>query len=470
MIITEISTDIQAETTIKSDVKARVKREEQFEEMIPKTIERQIIDELNKKHAVVHTDQFYILTEKPHALYEGMDFTLESKQSFLNTYENQSFKGSDEKEYNKAKFWLKHKDRRQYNGIRFDPTTTEHENSCYNIWKGFAITPQKGKCERFKEHIRTVICSGNLEYYSYLWKWLSHLIQHPHLLCPGLVLMGEQGTGKNTFVDALGCIFGSHYLPLDNIDQFLGNFNFHLKNAVLIHGNEAVWGGNKKELGKLKAMVTEKYCVIEGKGKDQIAMRNFKHLILSSNEEWPVHLDRDDRRFLVLKVSNKHKQNHDYFSQIHEEIDSGGLEALLYELQQEDVSTFNPWLIPQNIESFEIKIRSTATTEQYIYEVLKIGSFDIGKADQSGAWQNSQERYSILTNIVFDDYKEWCEFQKLRLENEASLGKAISRLFPSSSKSRSRAHGRKAQYDLPKFSLAREEFQKAYKVGDGIWE
>jgi phage/plasmid-associated DNA primase len=43
-----------------------------------------------------------------------------------------------------------------------------------------------------------------------------------------------------------------------------------MKDTVLIFADEAIWGGNKKDIGKLKAMVTEEYVMIEAKGKDVI--------------------------------------------------------------------------------------------------------------------------------------------------------------------------------------------------------
>lgn len=428
-----------------------------------------VVDELNKVHAVVHTDQTYILTEKVRPGGKGLDFTLESRQSLINLYENQSVDVGAGKRKTKGKIWLEHPNRRQYQGITFDPTTEGHTDGYYNIWRGFSIEARKGHCERFKEHIRDVICAGNEDRYRYLWQWCSHLVQHPDKNLPALLLMSSQGTGKNTFVDAFGRIFGPHYLPLDSMQQLLGNFNFHHKNAVLIHGNEALWGGNKKDLGKLKAMITEEYCCIEGKGKDVIQIRNFRHLILSSNEDWPVHLDRDDRRFIVFQVGETRKEDPGYFKAIKDEMQAGGHEAFLYELLGEDLSGFNPHNIPNDSEAFNVKLISAPSVEQYIYEALSVGCFDLANATRGvEGW-----RVSISRDSVYVDYKGWCESQGNRqMESKEALGRALSKLIPSISESRPAAASgvRARHYDLPSLARAREEFQRVYKSGNDIWK
>lgn len=434
----------------------------------PLSIEDKVVEELNKKHAVVHTSEFSILTEKPHAFIRGaIDFTLESKQSLLNTYENQITNCSDGHQKSKAQIWLKHPKRREFlDGIVFDPSDNGHKKNAYNIWKGFAVEPKKGCCNLFKDHIKTIICAGNLHYYRYVWKWLASLIQHPDVIATGLVIMGSQGTGKGKFVKTIGKLFGPHFVHLDNLERLLGNFNFHLKNAVLVFGDEAIWGGNKKDIGKLKAMVTEEYAMIEPKGKDPIAVRNFRHFILASNEDWPLHLERDDRRFLVLEISDKRKEDFAYFKAIDAELDNGGLEALLYELQNEDISDFNPRELPQNKEAFQVKMSSAPSVELYIYESLNNGCFDIGNPSPDNCWKDT-----IPTHSIFDDYASWCDRQRIASEKQERLGKALLKLIPSILKSRPRVlGGRQPIYQLPALSRAREEFQKAYKTGSEIWE
>lgn len=420
---------------------------------------QEVLEELNKKHAVVHIDQFSILTEK------GSDFTLEGRQSFINMYEHQTVDILG-RPRTKANIWLKHAARRQYEGMVFDPTTTEHVDGKYNIWKGFSVKPKKGSCALYVNHIREVICGGNENYFEYVMNWLAHLIQKPDQLSPALVLMGGQGTGKNTFVNSIGDLFGSqHYLPLDNINQLLGNFNFFQKSAVLIHANEACWGGNKQSLGKLKAMITEEYCITEGKGKDQIRMKNFKHLILSSNEDWPVLMERDARRFLVLSVADKHKGDDRYFGALRSEISNKGfLQALLYDLMHIDITAFKPWELPENREAFEVKLRSESSSVNYIFEALDQGNFDLGNACTSSAW-----RCEILVSSVYLDYSIWCERQSIRKEDAREFGKNLADLI-SVEKIRLQIDGQRQYfYRLKSLEESRQRFNESFNQDSSVW-
>ncbi|MDR3550504.1 MAG: DUF5906 domain-containing protein, partial [Candidatus Babeliales bacterium] len=347
--------------------------QEKYKELIKRKAilwaEDDVINRFNKDHAVVHVDQTYILTEKINTL-GNKDFSLESRQSFRAFYEDEMIMCADGIERNVADIWLKSPNRRKYKNIVFDPTTTECLNGNYNLWKGFACTAKQGDCSLYWHHVRDNICSGDEKLYIHVRKWLSYIYQRPDQVHTALVLQGSQGVGKNSFVEPLGILLGSHYAPLSSINELISNFNYHLKNAVLIHGNESLWGGNRKDIGNLKAMITDEYCLIESKGKDRIAVRNFKHVILSSNEDWPVHLDADDRRFLVIRVSEQKKEDHVYFNAVQDQLDNGGYEALLYDLLHEDLIDFNPRRMPSSADSFDIKMRSAQSPYRYIYDAL----------------------------------------------------------------------------------------------------
>jgi len=421
--------------------------------------EDNVINAFNEIHAVVHIDQTYILTEKINTL-NGKDFSLESRQSFKTYYEDETIVCIDGIERSKADIWLKSPKRRKYKGIIFDPATTESTRGCYNLWKGFARIPRLGDSSKYWDHVRDNICNGDQELYIYVRKWLAYVFQYPVEVHTALVLCGSQGVGKNSFVEPLGLLLGPHFAPLSSLNELVSNFNYHLKNAVLIHANEALWGGNKKELGTIKAMITEHTCLIEGKGKDRIVVRNFKHVILSSNEDWPVHLDPDDRRFLVIRVSERRKEDHEYFKALQEQLEQGGYEALLYDLLHEDLTNFNPRRMPASADSFSIKMRSVDSPYRYIYDVLCEGGFFIGTNDQNSSpvWQEM-----LPKDYIYKDYVGWCERNGEEILSKELFGRVIKRLIDSILDKRPGGAYRMRCYKLPSLRKAQEEFSKVFK-------
>lgn len=416
--------------------------------------EDRIIDEFNKIHAIVHVEQTYILTEKTNTL-GWQDFSLESRQSFRAYYEDETIICFDGVERCKADIWLRSSRRRKYKGIIFDPSTTEPINCYYNLWKGFALAPKQGDCSKYWAHVKDNICSGDEETYRYLRKWLACIFQHPEAVHTALVLCGSQGVGKNSFVEPLGFLLGSHYAPLSNISQLISNFNSHLKNAVLIHANEALWGGNKKDIGTVKAIITDSLGFIESKGKDQICVRNFKHIILSSNEDWPVHLDPDDRRFLVLQVSDKHKEDTEYFQAIQKELKNGGYAALLYDLLHEDLNDFNPRKLPSNADSFAIKMRSAESPHRYLYDLLVQGSLFDSDYDLSNP---------VPKEILYNDYLAWCSSNGETLQSKELFGRVLKKLIISVEDTRpSGQSSRQRCYKFPTLRQAHDDFSKAFK-------
>jgi hypothetical protein len=420
--------------------------------------EDNVIDEFNKKHAVVHVDQTYILTEKE-SNFGGKDFSLESRQSFRTYYEDETILCIDGVERCKADIWLKSPRRRKYKGITFDPTTTECNGNQYNLWKGFARQPHQGDCSKYWAHVKDNICNKDEELYRYVRKWLAMVFQYPDIVHTALVLCGSQGVGKNSFVEPIGLLLGSHYAPLSSITELVSNFNYHLKNAVLIHANEALWGGNKKEIGTVKAMITEQTCLIEGKGKDRIVVRNFKHVILSSNEDWPVHLDPDDRRFLVIRVSEASKEDHEYFKAIQKQLSDGGYEALLYDLLHEDLSDFNPRRLPSSIDSFSIKMRSAESPHRYIYDALVDGGFSIGKITEGDdpIWQDK-----IPKESVYEDYVAWCQKSGETIVSKELFGRVLKKLIIVEDV-RPGGGNRIRCYKFTSLRKAQQDFCKAFK-------
>jgi hypothetical protein len=156
-----------------------------------------------------------------------------------------------------ANWWLRQSARREYRTIDFKPGGTKEGE--YNLWQGFPVIAQAGDCRLFWQFVREVICAGDAEQYQYVRRYMAHTIQRPAERPEVAIgLRGGQGTGKNTFVETFGSLVAPHFGTVNQMDQVVGRFNAHLMNRLVIHANEALWGGNKTEAGKLKAMITDR--------------------------------------------------------------------------------------------------------------------------------------------------------------------------------------------------------------------
>ncbi len=188
-------------------------------------------------------------------------------------------------------------------------------------------------------------------------------------------------------------------------------------------------------------------------------VKNFKHLILSSNEDWPVHIDADDRRFLVLRVSEAHKEDHAYFAQIQDELDSGGYEGLLYDLLHEDISDFNPRQLPHSHEAFLIKLRSADSDTRYIYEALSTGSFNI-VSEGLKVWQSS-----LTPDAIYNYYRDWCNESEEKAIKKNFFFATLKKRMPTARKHRPSINGDRAyMYQFPTLDQARKDFCKAFKL------
>ncbi len=270
-------------------------------------------------------------------------------------------------------WWVDHPQRRQYDTIVFAPG--QEVEDAYNLWRGFAVDSLPGdRHESFLRHVRENVCSGNDEWYGYLLGWMARAVQHPDT--PGevaVVLRGKRGTGKSFFAKMFGRLFGRHFLQVSDSKHLVGSFNAHLRDTVLLFGDEAFFAGDKKHESVLKTLVTEEQLVIEGKGVDAEAAANFTHLVLASNEDWVVPAGLEERRFFALDMADDHMQDNAYFKAIRDELEGGGFENLLHFLRTYDLSDFEVRKAPKTQALRDQQAESLRGFEAYVFDLLWSG-------------------------------------------------------------------------------------------------
>ena len=328
-------------------------------------------------------------------------------------------------------WWISHANRRQYETIVFAPEI--EVPGAYNLWKGFAFQSRPGSCDLFLAHVLDNICDGDTEHYAYLLGWLASAVQKP--ASPGhtaIVMRGPQGSGKSFFAKTFGALFGRHFLQVSDPKHLIGSFNAHLRDCVVLFGDEAFYAGDKKHESVLKMLVTEEMITIEAKGVDATAAPNFVHLIMASNDDWVVPAGYDERRFFVLDVGEGKKQNSPYFRAIQDELDAGGYEALLYKLRTLDLSSYDIRALPKTAGLTDQKVLSYTAEQDWWYQKLVAGDLmpDTGWNDQV-----------ISAELKNDFVNHTRAFRATSRSSETRLGMFLRKCVPAGWNLRGRASG-----------------------------
>lgn len=318
-------------------------------------------------------------------------------------------------------WWLGHSQRRQYDTLVFAPG--RETPGSYNLWRGFACEARPGDCSLFLEHLKVNICRGDQALYDYLIGWMARSVQNPD--SPGysaVVMRGGQGTGKSFVAKTLGSLFGRHYMQVTDPKHLVGSFNAHLRDCVVLFGDEAFYAGDKKHESILKMLITEELITIEAKGVDAEASANCVHLLMASNDQWVVPAGFDDRRFFVLDVGDEQKNDHTYFAAIQNQLDHGGREALLHLLMTYDLKNFNVRNVPRTAALQQQKVFSFSPEEEWWFAKLREGRL----LPEHNSWHSD-----ICTIDLTTDFVNYCRsFGMSRRGNATRLGFSLKRFVP----------------------------------------
>lgn len=338
------------------------------------------VEDLNQNFAVVPVNsKVLILREHEDPLSNELTVSFMSKADFELLLANAkilTFKNKELVSIPLSGYWLGSKERREYENIVFDPSQTVDSERYYNMYRGFSVVPKEGVWSKFKAHLFNVICGQNEEIMKYLLAWMARIVQDPGGKRPGvaIVIRGKEGTGKGTFMTYFGKIFGPHYLQITNQNQLTGRFNTCIQDKVLIFCDEGFFAGDKSAEGVLKGLITEDTNNIEPKGKDTFTVRNHVNLVIASNNDWVVPAGREARRFLVLEASDKFMQNTQYFQEIHQEMENGGVEAMMYDLLHMDISKVNLRNVPRTKALMEQIQLTMPVIYRYWFQRLQDGT------------------------------------------------------------------------------------------------
>jgi hypothetical protein len=301
-----------------------------------------------------------------------------------------------------AEWWIEHPDRKTYPGVVFLPGGAAVVDGRLNLWTGFGVQPRRGDWERMKTHISEVLANGDAEVNAYILNWMADAVQRPDRQAEvALVFVGGLGTGRGILGRCLCRIFGRHGLHISTPEHLTGKFNAHMQSCCFLFADEAFAPQDKKAEGALKRLITEDTLFIEPKGVDAFAAPNLMHVMLASNHDYVVPAGEKERRHLVQAVSKAHQQDPAWFEPIYEEMRSGGLEAMLYDLLRRDLGDWRPRQIVRTAALGRQQDESLCPLDQWWLELLHTGVL-AGVRDPAKANESVSNRYEVDV-VAFKD-------------------------------------------------------------------
>ena len=425
-----------------------------------------ILQELNQIYAVAPVGNKYCILENSMGetrFLTRTDFNLALQNRFVAVGS-----GKSTKQEALSKYWLSNPDRREYKKVDFIPSF-ETPSEVFNLWRGFAVKPKGGLGDipHFHELLDDVICSSNERWAIYLWGWLAHMVQYPgDKPSVAVVLRSDaQGVGKSRFAEYVGSLLGRHFRPVAHGHHIHGNFNSHLKDTILLFGDEAVWGGDKSTESILKQMISEPTMIVEMKGKDVFEIKNYLRLMLATNSNWAAPVSLTDRRYFVLDVSESRRNDYEFFKKLKDEQNNGGSEALLQTLMDFDLNDFEVRDIPETPARLDQKLLSMKTFEKWWLGILNNEEYQIEEMKL-----NFDEDNRVVISDLSNSFNSYAKLLNIRHQHWSvqMFCRHFRKLVPNVDVKRNGSNRR--EYQFPSLNECKKYFGEKYSLDCDIFE
>lgn len=295
---------------------------------------------------------------------------------------------------------------------QFTRTTCEYDPSYSNQKVFYTTYPYKAhlldrqvaenEVQFFVDYIRELICNNHDASFVQAMKWLNWSVRHPGKKSGKcLVIQGEPGAGKSSLGTYLSeYIFGLHNSNpnVNGLDALLKDNNSMLEHKRLVCVNETSTEAKYyvSSADKFKSMITEKNCSIKALYKDVKASINDWEFILTSNHLTCVRIEKGDRRFITLKVSDKRVSDNEYWDTFHSTLEDpeyvDKVYTYLYNLHS-DTSLRTEMPVQTELRD-QVMAMSLSSTEMFVQ------------------WFTSDESnrgHTYKFSEMLSKYKFWCE-------------------------------------------------------------
>lgn len=360
--------------------------------------------------------------------------TSDGKQDYISedklktTYRDWSYVGQEEvkvkgqsvkidRKKDFIKRWLCDPNKRMYETMDFDPSRTCGKN-VYNTFRPFrAEKLQPVDDDREQELVKPItnhidVLTGEHDVTIFIIKWMASIVQRPWFrTMVAILLHGKQGAGKNTVFDFFNMyVIGEHLCKQTadpHSDLFEKHSNGHLYKLFIqideVKGKDMI-GNNDK----LKNLITATKIRYEHKGTMTIDVPNLANLIFTTNNENPIPISFDDRRFVAIQCTDTLVNNHEYFTELHAYLKRDDVARAFYQyLMKVDISDISNFQAIRPLTSYyqELQRLNLSPIDRFISWWVVNGFASTCKANEFYSeyrqWANSRNFTADITGTMF---------------------------------------------------------------------
>jgi hypothetical protein len=292
------------------------------------------------------------------------DFLTMSKEGLKTAYQHESRSFRTKKGITREIFvnlWLGDKNMRCYDKCDVLPPPLTCPSNVLNMWvqSKYDSLPfddydndpawNQTAVDAYLEHTGVMFKHDELVI-NYALNWVAHAIQRPaEKVGTVLWLMGNQGAGKNLWIDYSGKVLGGKQIDTAAPERDVwGNHNMMMSGAYLVVLNEVDTHNCKNASGRIKDMTTEETITINPKGTNQFPIHSYHRFLGSSNKSQTTDTSKDDRRNVFVSTSNEKVGDRAYFTRIRAALDApNGLRSVYWYLKNRDISQWERQDIPR---------------------------------------------------------------------------------------------------------------------------
>jgi len=187
-----------------------------------------------------------------------------------------------------------------------------------NCYRGVNFGEKGGKkIPKLINKLLDSLFENDIEAKDYFIQWLAYIVQTGKRSGVAWGFFGASGTGKGLMVDVIMRLLGINNCSINVSDTSLqSDFNSYLESKQFVHLNEIAGDFHSRHgvAGKIKAMISDPFMMLNTKGVSEYVIPNFANVILNSNKPNPIEIDIDDRRWNMI-IANTPLISLDWFTQ-----------------------------------------------------------------------------------------------------------------------------------------------------------